>query len=153
VKYSSIIFSLALVWSLAACTDSGGSEDGTPATTTEAETGASDASDASDGSDGSDASDAADSSDATDSSDTTDQSDATDASDASATTDDDPSDTSTVTTVDDIRGLDLVGNVPRVTTELPAFTATNSDGEARGPPNLEGNPTVLWFFPAAGTYG
>ena len=35
----------------------------------------------------------------------------------------------------------------------PTFAATNRDGGARGPDDLLGSPTVIWFFPAARTYG
>ena len=143
-----------LIVALAACSESGGEIEstgtavpGTPATGDDA-----DSSDSVEASDASDNSDASDTSGGSDSSDDTDASESTDATDPSAS-DDDSSETTPVTTVDDIRGLDLAGNVPRVTTELPAFAATNSDGSARGPPNITGSPTVLWFFPAAGTYG
>ena len=36
---------------------------------------------------------------------------------------------------------------------VPDFVATNRDGTARGPVDLTGGPTVMWFYPAAGTYG
>ncbi len=35
----------------------------------------------------------------------------------------------------------------------PEFAATNRDGAPRGIDNLIEGPTVMWFFPAAGTYG
>jgi peroxiredoxin Q/BCP len=35
----------------------------------------------------------------------------------------------------------------------PSFQATAHDGTARGPRDLLGQPTVLWFFPAANTSG
>ena len=47
----------------------------------------------------------------------------------------------------------LYGVPPETAIPRPDFTATNRDGTARGPDNLEGVRTVLWFFPAAGTYG
>lgn len=36
---------------------------------------------------------------------------------------------------------------------LPAFAVTNHLGEPRGPEHLQGHPTVLWFYPMAGTPG
>ena len=36
---------------------------------------------------------------------------------------------------------------------LTAFTALNSDGSTRDESNLNGSPTVMWFFPAADTPG
>lgn len=47
----------------------------------------------------------------------------------------------------------LYGVPPKNPIPLPEFSATNRDGSSRGPENLEGVRTVLWFFPAAGTYG
>ena len=47
----------------------------------------------------------------------------------------------------------LYGVPPKNPIPRPEFTATNSDGSSRGPDNLEGVRTALWFFPAAGTYG
>ena len=47
----------------------------------------------------------------------------------------------------------LNGSVATETLPLPAFTATSHDGGSRGPEDLRGHPTALWFFPAAGTYG
>ena len=46
---------------------------------------------------------------------------------------------------------DLHGTQPKAELPLPQFAATNYDGAARGPNDLRGNPTVLWFFPFAGT--
>ena len=156
MKLSTLIFSIAFAWLGVACTGSENT-DGADATdpSVAAETSdASDASDATSTSDASDASDTSDSSDTADASDSTDASDATDSSDASEVADaSDPSDTPSVTTVDDIRDLGLSGDVPRVSAELADFAATNSDGNPRGPPDIAGSPTVLWFFPAAGTYG
>ena len=45
------------------------------------------------------------------------------------------------------------GQVPDVSLPAPEFAATNSDGTARGIADLIDGPTVVWFFPSAGTYG
>ena len=47
----------------------------------------------------------------------------------------------------------LSGTYPDAPKEAPTFTATSSDGAARSREDLLGHPTVMWFFPAAGTYG
>ena len=47
----------------------------------------------------------------------------------------------------------LHGSVPEPAIPLPAFTATNRDGTPRGPENLTGNPTIIWFFRDAGSAG
>jgi hypothetical protein len=47
----------------------------------------------------------------------------------------------------------LNGDVPDEALPLPSFSATNRDGSARGPDDLRGHPTVMWFYPAAGTSG
>lgn len=36
---------------------------------------------------------------------------------------------------------------------LPAFECTDHSGEPRGPADLLGTPTVLWFYPMASTAG
>ena len=46
---------------------------------------------------------------------------------------------------------DLHGTQPSSPLPLPQFAALNYDGADRGPDNLRGQPTVLWFFPFAGT--
>ena len=46
---------------------------------------------------------------------------------------------------------DLHGTPPANPRPLPKFAARNYDGAQRGPDNLRGQPTVLWFFPFAGT--
>jgi hypothetical protein len=46
---------------------------------------------------------------------------------------------------------ELHGSAPSQALAVPSFDATNSDGSARGTPDLLGHPTVLWFFPYAGT--
>ncbi len=48
---------------------------------------------------------------------------------------------------------ELYGERPGTPVTLPAFAATNRDGAARGPADLRGGATVMWFYPAAGTYG
>ena len=45
----------------------------------------------------------------------------------------------------------LHGTYPAAKLALPEFEALNSDGTVRGPDHLRGHPTVLWFFPFAGT--
>jgi len=156
MKWSSLIFSIAFVWAAAACSgaepDTGAQSSDPSTTDTSDPTDSFDTSDASDAGDAADASASSDASDVSDASDSSDATDPTDGSDASEVADSsDPSDA--VTTVDDIRNLDISGDVPRVSSALVDFVATNSDGSSRGPPNIAGSPTVLWFFPAAGTYG
>ena len=50
-------------------------------------------------------------------------------------------------------GPALHGTRPAQPVELPEFAAVNHLGEARTRADLLGKPTVLWFFPAAGTPG
>lgn len=45
----------------------------------------------------------------------------------------------------------LHGTYPAAELLLPQFEALNSDGSVRGPDDLRGHPTVLWFFAFAGT--
>ena len=47
----------------------------------------------------------------------------------------------------------LHGQAPPDAVPLPEFVATSHDGSERGPDDLVGHPTVLWFFPFAGTPG
>lgn len=47
----------------------------------------------------------------------------------------------------------LYGHAPAVAVPAPVFTATNRDGTPRGRDALLGHPTVIWFYPAAGTPG
>ena len=47
----------------------------------------------------------------------------------------------------------LHGQRPTSALSVPAFMALNSDGSARSEVDLIGRPTVLWFFPFAGTSG
>ncbi len=49
--------------------------------------------------------------------------------------------------------LDLHGTWPEEAVPLPTFTALNMDGSERGPSDLTGHITVMWFYPAAGTFG
>ena len=53
----------------------------------------------------------------------------------------------------DVAPYDFVGVPPEAPVALPDFTATNRDGGARGPADLRGSPTVMWFYPAANTFG
>jgi len=46
---------------------------------------------------------------------------------------------------------ELTGTYPSQELPLPEFEALNSDGTVRGPDALRGHPTVMWFFPFAGT--
>lgn len=50
-------------------------------------------------------------------------------------------------------GDGLHGSAPDPAIPLPAFTATNRDGTPRGPENLIGNPTIIWFYRDAGSAG
>jgi|GEM_PF-1882231 len=45
----------------------------------------------------------------------------------------------------------LHGTAPAQALAVPTFEAVNSDGSARSTPDLLGHPTVMWFFPYAGT--
>jgi hypothetical protein len=47
----------------------------------------------------------------------------------------------------------LYGTLPGAALPAPEFAAINHDGSARGPEDLMGKPTVMWFFPFAGTPG
>jgi hypothetical protein len=47
----------------------------------------------------------------------------------------------------------LFGTRSQGAVELPEFRAVNQAGVPRGRADLLGRPTVLWFFPAAGTPG
>jgi hypothetical protein len=59
----------------------------------------------------------------------------------------------TASAVDTARVVDTVGVAPDAPVPLPMFAATNMDETSRGPADLQGGPTVVWFYPAAGTYG
>ena len=45
----------------------------------------------------------------------------------------------------------LHGTAPAQALAVPSFEAVNSDGSSRSTPDLLGHPTVMWFFPYAGT--
>ena len=45
------------------------------------------------------------------------------------------------------------GTKPSSQLTVPNFSAENYNEELRDKNNLIGQPTVIWFFPAAGTYG
>lgn len=47
----------------------------------------------------------------------------------------------------------LHGTVPAVALEPPDFEVYNRDQTIRTPEDLVGQPTILWFYPAAGTLG
>ena len=49
--------------------------------------------------------------------------------------------------------LPLYGTLPPEALPAPAIQATNRDGASRERSALLGQPTVLWFCPAAGTAG
>ena len=53
----------------------------------------------------------------------------------------------------DLNPDDYNGRVPDVAKGMPTFSAINYDGSARGPADLQGQRTVMWFFPFAGTFG
>ena len=48
---------------------------------------------------------------------------------------------------------DYFGKVPDEPKGLPSFTALNYDNTERGPADLQGHPTVVWFFPFADSPG
>lgn len=50
-------------------------------------------------------------------------------------------------------GASLHGTPPAQPVVLPEFAAMNHLGQPRTREDLLGKPTVLWFFPAAGTPG
>ena len=47
----------------------------------------------------------------------------------------------------------LNGTPPGEAVPAPEFAARDEHGAARSRDDLLGHPTVLWFYPAAGTYG
>ena len=78
----------------------------------------------------------------------------------------DPSDTSQADTTDTAETIadsgndstveipdETYGQTPATSLPAPEFSATNYDGTSRGIDDLTDGPTVVWFFPAAGTYG
>jgi len=48
---------------------------------------------------------------------------------------------------------ELHGTAPAAPVPLPEFAAYAHDGSPRSRADLLGHPTVVWFFPAAGTPG
>lgn len=42
---------------------------------------------------------------------------------------------------------------PAAPVPAPVFSVVNQDGQPRTQQDLLGKPTVLWFYPAAATYG
>ncbi len=53
----------------------------------------------------------------------------------------------------DLATLDLFGELPSAALPAPQFIAENHDGGTRTEADLVGKPTVMWFFPFAGTPG
>lgn len=49
--------------------------------------------------------------------------------------------------------VSLYGTAPAHPVPLPDFAALNLDGAPRGPGDLVGHPTVIWFYPLADTPG
>lgn len=47
----------------------------------------------------------------------------------------------------------LLGARPGAPVAAPEFTAVSHDASPRSKADLVGHPTVIWFFPAAGTPG
>lgn len=45
------------------------------------------------------------------------------------------------------------GTFPKNRFPAPTFSVLNQDGETRTQADLDGHPTVMWFYPAAGTAG
>lgn len=66
---------------------------------------------------------------------------------------DDTGATDTGDTAGDTLPDGLNGTPPAEAVSLPTFAARNQYGEDRSEADLLGHPTVLWFYPAAGTYG
>lgn len=76
------------------------------------------------------------------------------------TQDSDPVDTDALVDSDDDGGVDtdvdldtLNGTPPAVALAAPEFTATNRDETLRDRDSLLGHPTVVWFYPLAGSSG
>ena len=59
----------------------------------------------------------------------------------------------TADTTEPIDPSTLNGVPPEEEKPLIEFTAINSDGSTRNESNINGSPTVMWFFPAADTPG
>jgi len=54
---------------------------------------------------------------------------------------------------DDVDPSELNGVFPPTELAPTEFTAFNRDGSERGPTDLMPRPTVMWFYPKAGTAG
>ena len=52
-----------------------------------------------------------------------------------------------------VGGNRLYGSRPDTAIPLSDFHAVALDGSPRDSSSLLGHPTVVWFYPAAGTYG
>lgn len=52
-----------------------------------------------------------------------------------------------------VDGVSLNGTIPAECLPPGDFEVSADNGETRGPENLIGQPTVMWFYPAAGTPG
>ena len=125
MRFTTLLLASALVAGCSSKADgTGGAEDSSAAGT--------DGVDGSDGSDGADGSDGSDGSDGTDGTDGSDGSDGADGSDGGSATN---------------------GTPPDRAVPAPDFVATNRDGTGRDREDLLGHPTVIWFYPAAGTAG
>ena len=57
----------------------------------------------------------------------------------------------TTISVEELEGLH--GSAPKKEIPLPRFEARNTANESRGPTDLVGMPTIVWFFPFAATPG
>ena len=80
--------------------------------------------------------------------------DGTGSSDGGGTTTDDGGSTDDGGgTTQDVDTSVLSGEVPDEELPAPDFAATNLDGAARSREDILGHPTVMWFYPAAGTAG
>ena len=66
--------------------------------------------------------------------------------------DDDDGSTDTDTSSTTLTG-DFNGTLPPIEIAAPDFSAQNRDESLRSKDDLLGHPTVLWFFPFAGTPG
>ena len=54
----------------------------------------------------------------------------------------------------DVTQDELTGRIPENPLPVPEFSAVvNYDGSERTKADLIGHPTVVWFYPLAGTYG
>ena len=63
------------------------------------------------------------------------------------------SNTDVVDIVDSATASTLNGTPPSQPLAVSSLSATNHDGQPRNQNDLIGNPTVISFYPAAGTYG